>query len=376
MSDVSEPIVNGKPAPEGNGPQVLVGGVGSGTLVTPNLIVTARHVLANDQSPNALYLCDPRDAQSIAKAGDLTTLDSSITIKLTKSGPVVATVAKVFSPPDTSGCIGDIAFGILDHKLQGVKTLPIRLSDTRDPLVPGEMATIFGWGATSSAGQFSNVLLERDTPILMKGPGFYRRAPYHEFPISSWLILLGSGACFGDSGGGVVRKSTGALIGVMTKVYTYDSSVLEQTINPLKPFPYCDPQNELVVAYDTSYFADTARKAFAAAGYAPWVEGRDPPKDIGESCQIDDDCKSGLCATAGGMSYCSQSCATQACPAGYECATGMQGDKLCVPPVPPSSQGSWNCAISHGKTDRGGQLWLWLAVGSWFVFESRRRCRA
>lgn len=96
-----------------------------------------------------------------------------------------------------------------------------------------------------------------------------------------------------------------------------------------------------------------------------------PKKGFGETCAEHDECDSGICASTGSTSYCTQTCpgaGASACPQGASCLDGG-GTFVCGPPVtsgdPPGPSGPelptlvGSCQLVTSPAEAGPTLALW-----------------
>jgi hypothetical protein len=108
---------------------------------------------------------------------------------------------------------------------------------------------------------------------------------------------------------------------------------------------------------------DWIESAFASVGESPTLEGLTPPGAAGESCAVDAECISGICASSPSTRFCSARCEDGACPDDMQCI-GEPGSRLCVPMralAPGESSGG--CAIARANSRGAPSVVLaWLAL--------------
>ncbi|MBX3182770.1 MAG: trypsin-like serine protease [Polyangiaceae bacterium] len=290
------------------------GSICSGTLVAPNLVLTAWHCVA----PMAVQGIGC-DADGNSLNGDHVGPDddpSEIRVRtgVNPSGPAAARGAQIFHPSGRNLCDRDIALLLLDRDITGITPAPLRLSHLP---VPGERATVVGYGITSDGGGGSGVRRRREqVEVLAAG--------------KDWNLLLGSSelqlsvsGCSGDSGGPAFHATSGAVLGISSRVGDCD-------VGPL---------------ISTALAGHTAliHQAFAAAGHPLVNEGTPavPTKTraTGEACSSGWECLGHVCNPNG---LCTEMCTPSgsACPAGSLCVESgfeIYGERVETPlcdPVP------------------------------------------
>jgi hypothetical protein len=233
----------------------------SGTLVAPNLVLTARHFVSvfNDGQ----YRCnvegevDEAFQRVPSSAGDMGVLYSFDQIELylgevpDESAP--AAVAEELVAPETDTiCRNDLAFIVLDRDLD-LPLTAIRLGR----IVPGEEVTVVGYGSngTSAVSRY-----ERDLSILAVGESTYYPEGGLAMPRT---FAVGQGPCPGDSGGPAISVDTGDILGVYSLVG--GDCMSSQARNFFT---------------HVGSFESIVRQAFAAAGHE---EILDPPPATGGS---------------------------------------------------------------------------------------------
>lgn len=224
----------------------------TGALVADNLIVTARHCVANTV-PGA-FECDAMgELVSPGEAGQmgLDVAPEMISLLTQTSNTVAEAKGKqVFSTGSPSYCRDDLAFVVLDRSLH----YPIRPIRVFDPITVGEHLTIVGYGAGGSAVGRQRV---DGLPVLSVGPDQPTVSDTSATPPRSFAA--GRSVCAGDSGAPAISEGSGAILGVASlESGKCESPDVRNFFAQIRAHP-------LLVA-----------DAFAAAGHEPWYEGSSP----------------------------------------------------------------------------------------------------
>lgn len=337
----------------------------SGTLLAPNLVLTARHCVS--YTNNTPFACDVK-GNLINFQGPQIGADhpaSSLLVFTGRNRPqfgmgsmvkVAAKGQKIFHDDSKVLCSHDLALVLLDKDIDGAQITSVRLDD---PITVGETFTAVGWGVTDTSPS-PNVRQRRPNVAVLKvGPDATGEpTPPNDFKV-------GESICSGDSGGPALSTSTNAVIGVVSRGGN-------GTSNPNDPAAGC--LNATNFYTSTSPFKDLILQAFAESGHDPWIEGQPDPRlaKLGGACSKDADCQSNVCAAAssGAASTCTSDCTADptVCPTGYDCkAQGARS--VCLPhenPPPPPKPASGGCNASGAS---GAGPWALLAL----LLMTRRR---
>jgi hypothetical protein len=226
----------------------------SGSLIAPNVLLTALHCVAYRDDPNAQFSCssDGTLMSATPGAGELggTTMPSEIEIFVGASHDLEPNAYgfRVFGSGSRQICRGDIAAVVLDRDL-GQDFNAVRLGRS---VSLGERMRIVGYGQTEeaqSSGRYRRTGLRvQDIGAVGDDPGGGTTAPN--------TFVLGEGACHGDSGGPAFSEETGALTGV----YSLSAAATCTAVGVRNTFT-------LVSSYESMI-----RSALESAGHEPVVE--------------------------------------------------------------------------------------------------------
>lgn len=219
---------------------------GSGTLVAPNLLVTALHVISASPS-DVPFTCDASGNEiGGGKGGALGPPVPAANVAV-HAGPVAgaeptAIGQLVVSSQSSTICQNDIAFIVLDRELD-LMTSPLHRGA---PAAVGDRVSVVGFGGGSEDLAAPPLRTEREVDVTAVG---------------QWIrtFTVGEGPCEGDSGGPALAQS-GELVGVFSTVASG-----------------CRGVTAAAKYTDISFFSSLAEKAFAAAGQgSPWPVTPEP----------------------------------------------------------------------------------------------------
>jgi hypothetical protein len=165
----------------------------SGTLIAPNLVLTARHCVAT-----------PDQGQTECVGYGPTTTPSSMQIFLGSGargdGAPDAVGSKITVPATVNMCGFDVALVQLDHELSGAKIAKVRFSE----LAPNEKVVAVGYGVDGQ-DQERPSRMQRTTTVLGVGPKTieYKTADGQTitYDLPKGDVATGESTCYGDSGG-------------------------------------------------------------------------------------------------------------------------------------------------------------------------------
>ncbi len=229
------------------------------SLVAPNLVITARHCVSYLEPGN--FSCTPQGGLVSADPGagilgmhfDASGLEF-YDGKTPRQDPI-AHGAQILSTLSDTICTNDLAFVVLDRDV-ALPVLPLR---EHGRALPGEAVTLVGYGFDDamSTGDVLDVTTQPRThndrlTIADVGPASddVGSAPPRT------IVVQGPSGCIGDSGGPLIARSTGAVLGIYSLL---DAST-------------CLALNAKNLFTHVPDFGVLANDAFTAAGAKPTPE--------------------------------------------------------------------------------------------------------
>ena len=271
LGSAASPIVKGTDSPIAQDAVVLVmqydaiqiggGAAGcTGTMLTPRLVLTARHCVA---TTDAAAACD---AASNATFGGAVHGDLAPTKLFAFGGnqrpdflaalDKAARGAEIIDDAAQTLCNHDLALILLDRPLPGTQIAPVRLTGATNA---GEAVTIVGFGISEESDAPQTRQQRAGVKILTVGPSEAERLGPAE-------LRTDEGSCAGDSGGPALSAS-GAVIGVLSRGG-----------NGMKGGTAAACLGGENVYTSVASFGDLLRSAYAKAGQDPWNEGDPDPR--------------------------------------------------------------------------------------------------
>lgn len=264
----------------------------SGTLVAGDVVLTARHCVAN-VAPAITCPASSKQVGTEVPAAEIEVLEGGA---LSAEPSVLARGAKIFAPAGTTLCGADVALVLLDKVVPGIK--PLKVSATA--AVQGDRVRAVGFGKSGDVGGSGTRRSREHVRVL--------GADEAEF-------LVGEATCQGDSGGPAIDESTGNILGVLSR-----------------GGPRCegeDVHNVYTQASAFGWLIDSVKSQSSQTNGSSSASTK-PTSEVGKVCKEGAGCATGICLLSGTAGYCSRECGTgDRCPAGYHC-TKVSERKVCV----------------------------------------------
>jgi hypothetical protein len=326
----------------------------SGSLIAPNVLLTARHcvsptISADPVNCNVSGFAPPRNAAGFF-------VSSSAVVDLGNAGEFTAQEVVLLPGDDLSLCARDVAIVILKQNVPESVAVPY-LPRIDLPASVDEGYSAIGYGAVDGADNDSGTRRRHDDlAVLCTGTG----CDDAHVLAGEWM---GTGfVCSGDSGGPAV-DAEGRVFGVVSR-----------------GAPNCGETIYADVSVWADWLKDTTVYASGAGVYDPpaWTAGstvdRELSMPVGADCESDDDCPAGRCHQAGENGYCTRPCEEGTCPVDYECQE-HEGESVCVIPAPApppiwAKRDRSGCSVGSSSHAVALQQMAWLLA---LVLACRRR---
>ncbi len=365
-------------------------GLCSGALILPNVVATARHCV--DQSPQ-LIDCGKNPTFGARKSGPFRVTTNTNMFSGGGSAGWYG-VKAVAVPDDDHICGNDIALLVLSQSVPESVTKPITPGVQYLMWDPDHYKPAFrgiGYGNTSPEGEGSGTRRISKPISVLCIPGSPDRPCPKEF--SPKEFVGGDGPCSGDSGSsafeyGSLTSGAPVSFGVLSRGGESDDG--KECLG--SAYTRFDAHRDFVLEVAKAASEDWTlydEPSWTAYKPPPVVKPQDAGSDsgpstepsglgLGETCETDEECTSGLCSDSGDGSFiCSRECdeaKTSSCPKGFECR-----ESLCLPPVTPAEPAAGpktitqtTCSASPGIS-ASATSWGWAALAAATALGAVRR---
>lgn len=336
----------------------------SGSLLAPNMVLTAHHCVANILNGDQGVDCSITSfASPDVPSHFLVSTKEFLSMNAADYHKVKEVVLTPAAPPSKI-CGVDQAILILADNVDPSEAVPL-VPRVDVPLAAKEKYTAIGFGITSDTANDSGTRRRLDgLTVDCVGKGCASIAGGQISTAHEWLG--DHGTCEGDSGGPAL-DTLNRVVGVTSRGGANCSTPI-----------YGDVQSW------GDWIKQTAQHAADVGGYtAPsWVTGW--PTDPAFSAPIADTdscasatCASNICLADDAGSYCTRQCEDAApCPDGYTCET-IDSSQICqrVAQPAPAPKSSGGCSVQPAEPTRPvpWSLALGLSLGALAVTRRRRR---
>jgi MYXO-CTERM domain-containing protein len=300
---------------------INIGGFGScsGSLIAPNLVLTARHCVSQTSNSNG-GLCLPTDYYNQHVTGDYGASQFRVTQaqNMYQSGITTWRVSKVWYIDDASCPSADKACNLC-----GVDLALLELTkNTTGSAFPAATYAIPSFAPPNTGDQFTCIGYGLTSPTNTNSSGKRMVIENQQtISVSGYDINVYASVCEGDSGGPYWDRATNKLYGALSRGDTN-----------------CTQGTYTRVDAHMAWLQAKAKLAAADGGYtAPsWVNDPAPaqpawPNKVGELCTATSQCVDGYCPRYDTTRRCSQPCSSTdsaypKCPSGFDCVKLTSGE--------------------------------------------------